>query len=827
MGDEDEWSDISRETENTVDDFEREAINQQGSGLWSQIAPKDQKLRTPIGSPRKRKRKTSESGKEANDNLAALMLASLSELNPGTQVAPDGRKLSSAVGSPRKRERNASETGRQANGRLATFMLANLLSDANKQRPDSTLSKKINHIVRRHKFFTEQSLSTYTTLLRRAFERDVYDFTRALKLTRSQAKTAVVCARRLYGEESYDSDNSRRDDEEVDHPAAVLIEGPALVGLPPPATPAVPSIQIEMTSQNGVLQKEAGRKRANSWKDDHYDKKRRTNDDSNGDDSLKEGQDDTYAAEDTTQPPERRRESEAPKEQPGMYTNTAHSMVHHRAPPIAEDSHVALSSISECIAVNGLSNEDHQSGRFVQKAQNQKKITGEDGHYQGPTENAPAAKVDSDPPAASPNNTQKVAEKRGMPVETGQRDVQEHSLTADQISQIIAGRKKRVDQLLEKLFTEGETVSQTGNEIDMVLKSFNDRSLTAADLEHIRGGMKSVKMTRLAVIAILDELSAVDPKLTVVDSCPSRKVWANLGRDLSKTAEDKNENEGAEAGEESQEYAVEELDQRRKRNEERKMVGELLTKLLALKETNCVAAEILEMYAKGTITVITFDPILQALSGDRAETTTIFKLLKGWQVDIAGVMDNIHSSNAEWMAARARAEVEESKAEETMECNGEAQKQNEDLVTERTGEQSWAEREKDQIEHEQCFDTEKLTNRALRHYRKSTLTITKLKYIITDPDTDRADLAVVLKDMKQLLGGQRYLALKGNSPAIESNCVEAVARLNQLANRRLSDAAKKALIEKENRDPAVDQLHMREKAKENQQKQHQVPVAGF
>ncbi|KAL8725477.1 MAG: hypothetical protein Q9181_006408 [Wetmoreana brouardii] len=825
--DDDEWSDISQEIESIVDNFEMEGTSQQESGLWSQVATKDQQLSSAVESPRKRKWNTSESA-EANDKLAALMLANLLGLDSETKVVPDGQKLSSVVGPPRKRKANASRAG-EDDDRLAALMLANLLSDANKQRLDATMNKKNNHFVRRHELFTEQSLSTYTALQRRAFERDVYDFARALKLTKSQAKRAVVSARRLYGEEEYDSDNSTLDDEEADHPVTPLIEGPALIGLPPPATPVIPSIQNEMISQNWLLQNEARRKRAKNSSDEHCDKKRRTSGDSNNDGSLKQGQDDACAAENTSQPSECRRESEPPKEQSGMYTNTAHSVVHHHPSPIGEDSRVALSSISERHAVKGLSNEDHQSGRVVQKAQSQIEMTGEGGYHQGPIENAPAAKeADPDPPAASPNNPQRVDEKHGMPVETSQRDAQEDILTADQISRISAGSKKRVDQLSEKLFTELEAVSRTGNEIDMVLESFNERSLTTADFEHLRGGMKSVQMTRMAVVATLDELSAVDPELTVVNSCPSRKLWANLGRNLTKTPEDKEKSKGAQANEESQERAVRELNLRRIRNEEKKRVGDLLTKLLALKNSNPVAAEMLELYAKGTITVMRFDFIIEDLQEDDAKATAIFERLKEWQVDTAGVMENVHSINAEWTAAKARAGGEKKKVEVTKEYNEEAEKQNEDPATTRLGEQGWTERVKDQNEHEQCFDTDKFIDRALRHYMKGTLTIMEFEYMTSDPDKDRADLAAVPKDMKQLLGRQRYLTLKGDSPAMESNCVEAVARLNQVAKRRSSGAAaKKAFIEKENRDPAVDQLHMREKAKDNQQKQHRDPVAGF
>ena len=75
--------------------------------------------------------------------------------------------------------------------------------------------KHINRFVRRHIFFTAQSFTKYTTSQRRKFERDIYDHARAIALSNAQAKLAVIYARRLCGQEEYDSDSSRLDDDEV------------------------------------------------------------------------------------------------------------------------------------------------------------------------------------------------------------------------------------------------------------------------------------------------------------------------------------------------------------------------------------------------------------------------------------------------------------------------------------------------------------------------------------------------------------------------------------------------------------------------------------
>ncbi|KAL8920250.1 MAG: hypothetical protein Q9172_004578 [Xanthocarpia lactea] len=95
------------------------------------------------------------------------------------------------------------------------------------QKPDPTRQKKINHFTRRHKFVTQQSFGTYTTSQRRAFERDVYDYARALGFVKARANASVLTARTLCGEEDYDSDDTRLDDDEMDDSSVVLVSLPA------------------------------------------------------------------------------------------------------------------------------------------------------------------------------------------------------------------------------------------------------------------------------------------------------------------------------------------------------------------------------------------------------------------------------------------------------------------------------------------------------------------------------------------------------------------------------------------------------------------------
>ncbi|KAL8845984.1 MAG: hypothetical protein Q9221_008888 [Calogaya cf. arnoldii] len=104
------------------------------------------------------------------------------------------------------------------------------LEDTMHLPPDPTRQKKISLFTRRHKFITEQSLGTYTTTQRRTFERDVYDFARALGFSKARAKASMLVARTFCGEEDYDTDDTRLDDDEMDDSSEVLVSLPLSTG---------------------------------------------------------------------------------------------------------------------------------------------------------------------------------------------------------------------------------------------------------------------------------------------------------------------------------------------------------------------------------------------------------------------------------------------------------------------------------------------------------------------------------------------------------------------------------------------------------------------
>ncbi|KAL8806213.1 MAG: hypothetical protein Q9182_001488 [Xanthomendoza sp. 2 TL-2023] len=126
------------------------------------------------------------------------------------------------------------------------------------KRPTPAMKKQLNHFTRRHKFVSEQSFGTYTTSQRRAFERDVYDYSRALGLAKSRAKASVLSARRLCGEEDYNSDDTRLDDDEMDDSSVILVSLPASTG------PATSTLGRSFSATSPTIPRSSNPRRSNS-----------------------------------------------------------------------------------------------------------------------------------------------------------------------------------------------------------------------------------------------------------------------------------------------------------------------------------------------------------------------------------------------------------------------------------------------------------------------------------------------------------------------------------------------------------------------------------
>ncbi|KAL8992394.1 MAG: hypothetical protein Q9169_007137 [Polycauliona sp. 2 TL-2023] len=168
------------------------------------------------------------------------------------------------------------------------------------QKPDPTRQKKISLFARHHKFIMEQSLGTYTTTQRRAFERDVYDFARALGFSKARAKASMLGARTFCGEEAYDTDDTRLDDDEIDDSCEVLVALPLSTGaqtsfssfsrsfsasspsIPWSGNPArtgseiIPSVEVRETPQSEGGKSKRTRKEAESFTSAPKEKRRKT-----------------------------------------------------------------------------------------------------------------------------------------------------------------------------------------------------------------------------------------------------------------------------------------------------------------------------------------------------------------------------------------------------------------------------------------------------------------------------------------------------------------------------------------------------------------------
>jgi hypothetical protein len=81
-------------------------------------------------------------------------------------------------------------------------------------------TKSVNIYIRRHSFVVT-STDRFTTSQRRSFLRDVYDYSRAIGLSKREAKGQIIKARAICGEEEYDSDDTSLENE-IDDSASIL-----------------------------------------------------------------------------------------------------------------------------------------------------------------------------------------------------------------------------------------------------------------------------------------------------------------------------------------------------------------------------------------------------------------------------------------------------------------------------------------------------------------------------------------------------------------------------------------------------------------------------
>lgn len=161
-----------------------------------------------------------------------------------SQLAPVGQKLTDVETSPPQIQAKLDKAPSVCWSCLAHITLTHHIASTSATKSSPSAAKLMNHFIRRHPFFAQQSLSQYTTSERRKFERDVYDLARAQSLSKAQAKSQTVKARAMCGEEKYDSENSALGDELDDSKEALKRTSAASV-IKSTSSEVLPSIETK------------------------------------------------------------------------------------------------------------------------------------------------------------------------------------------------------------------------------------------------------------------------------------------------------------------------------------------------------------------------------------------------------------------------------------------------------------------------------------------------------------------------------------------------------------------------------------------------------
>ena len=140
----------------------------------------------------------------------------------------------------------------------------------------ATVEDEIGLYIRSHSFFVQQSdeANIHTAPVRRAFERDVYDFARSLKLSKREAMRQGLRARQFCGEVEYRSDESALGNE-VSESKAAASQPPKISSESQPAEPLVNYTNLESNDRHQTNPPQAAdsRKRRKR-KRDHRDSER-------------------------------------------------------------------------------------------------------------------------------------------------------------------------------------------------------------------------------------------------------------------------------------------------------------------------------------------------------------------------------------------------------------------------------------------------------------------------------------------------------------------------------------------------------------------------
>ncbi|KAL8963868.1 MAG: hypothetical protein Q9183_004889 [Haloplaca sp. 2 TL-2023] len=497
----------------------------------------------------------------------------------------------------RGEDQEAEQTGRL---QLQTRSKTNLSQD-----PVTT--KRINRFVRRHKFVTEQCFEQYTTAQRRAFERDVYDYARSLKLRKQAAKAAVREARKICGEVNYDTDESRLDEDEMDDSDSRLIGLPSSISLEPLPLPAASQIQSDVNDATTQAMNQAKRKLDPT--EDQSNKRRKP-------DEGRALQYQTVEHDDN-----------------GATAGNALTVTEAKAEKTAD-------SIARAIAESsGNGQEDHAgAGRAEQNSEPDGAAAPEANEE---TSQSHVTKgTDSNSQIDGNTHSQDGADGHPTNVETQNRIEEKHKEETSK-------PQKSVEELKSELQSKLASVRKMDKELDLVFEQRQDREIDATHLQNIRNGMKLAGIRKDNLLQIVDELVAIDPTLGSTQSRPSSTAWKTLTDDLAQKRQE-SWNDGPNS-------RLDLMNQARTKNEVGKNIAHLLAALNKEKQfnNNWVAEQFLLAYQEGSVTVKGFSSILSTVRQNDPSGLDVFKHMHQTNMGVPVCMSIVEEVTAKYQAVNA------------------------------------------------------------------------------------------------------------------------------------------------------------------------------
>ncbi|KAL8866699.1 MAG: hypothetical protein Q9174_006144, partial [Haloplaca sp. 1 TL-2023] len=461
---------------------------------------------------------------------------------------------------------------------------------------DAVATKQINRFVRRHQFVTEQCFEHYSTSQRRAFERDVYDYARSLKLRKQAAKVAVREARKICGEVDYDTDESRLDEDEVDVSEPRVIGLQASISSRPLALPVAFQVPADANGETTPAISQAKRKLDPA--EDQGSKRRKIDEELAPQDQTTGHDNSDAIASNPLTATEAKAHGTA---DPIARANVEPSRdAHENHAPAGRAEHIFEPDGAAARQVNDETSPKHGSKGIISNSQ-------------GDSNNGPHDNSNG----------------HGTAVETGRR-------TEEKPTQKMVTLPKTSEMLKEELWKNLERVRKLDWELDLVLEPLKNREISATGLQNIKNVMKNTKSRRHDLVRTVDKLIAADPSLGTMNSHPNAASFKTLIEDLARKRR-----ESWNDGPNSQ---LDLMNQTRMRREMDKNVVQFLTALNEKKQSDAdsLAGQLLRTYEDGTATVHGFGSILTTMQSCSVHGDLAF--INSASIDVQKLMGLVEQS---------------------------------------------------------------------------------------------------------------------------------------------------------------------------------------